>query len=71
MMAQHHKLISKIDQALSLLTHRVYQDVLRETDPNIDYSLFDILRHCRNELLKLDDRELIKIMNNVQKEINK
>lgn len=66
MMGQHHQLISKIDKALALLSHKVYIDVLKETDPNSDYSLYDILLRCRNEFIKLDDRELLKIVHNTE-----
>lgn len=71
MMGQHHRLISNIDKALSLLSHKVYVDVLREVDPGSDYSLYDLLLKCRNEFLKLDERELLKIANQVQEEISK
>lgn len=71
MMGQHHKLISNIDKALSLLSHKVYTDILSEIDPDSDYSLYDILLRCRSELLKIDERDLLKIANSVQKEINK
>lgn len=70
-MGQHHKLISNIDKALSLLSHKVYTDILSEIDPGSDYSLYDILLRCRSELLKIDERDLLKIANSVQKEIDK
>jgi hypothetical protein len=68
MSGQHSKLILKLNKALGLLSQKVYTDVLTEKDPTQDYSLFDLLSQCRNELTKIDDRDLIKIANLVEKE---
>lgn len=68
MSGQHSKLIIKLSKALSLLSQKVYTDVLAEKDPSQDYSLFNLLSECRNELSKMDDRDLIKIANMVEKE---
>ena len=70
MIGQHHKLILQINKALSILSKKVYTDVLSEIDPNEDYSLFDVLTKCRNELAKIDEHDIIKIANMVEKEIS-
>lgn len=68
MSGQHSKLILKLSKALSILSQKVYTDVLAEKDPGQDYSLFNLLSECRNELSKMDDRDLMKIANMVEKE---
>jgi hypothetical protein len=51
-----------------MLSQKVYTDVLSEKDPNQDCSLFNLLSQCRNELSKIDDRDLMKIASVVEKE---
>lgn len=69
MTGQHSKLILQINRALSILSKKVYTDVLSEIDPNENYSLYDILLHCKNELSAINSHELIKIANQVEKEL--
>lgn len=69
MIGSHGKLIRQINKALALLSQKVYTDVLSEVDPSQDYSLFDLLSKCKDELSKTDDRELLKILKLVEKEI--
>lgn len=69
MTGQHSKLIMKINKALSMLSQKVYTDVLSEVDSSQDYSLFNLLALCKDELSKVDERELIKIANLVEKEM--
>jgi hypothetical protein len=64
----HSKLIIKLSKALSMLSQKVYTDILTEKDPSQDYSLFNLLSECRNELAKIDDRDLMKIAKMVEKE---
>lgn len=70
MTGSHGKLIRQINKALSLLSQKVYTDVLSEVDPNKDYELFDILSQCKDELSKIDQRDLLKISKLVEKEIS-
>lgn len=64
----HSKLIIKLSKALSMLSQKVYTDILTEKDPSQDYCLFNLLSECRNELAKIDDRDLMKIAKMVEKE---
>lgn len=68
MSGQHSKLILKLNKALSLLSQKVYTDVLSEKDSTQNYSLFDLLSECKNLISSIDERELIKIANIVEKE---
>lgn len=68
-MGQHSKLIMQINKALSILSQKVYTDVLSEVDSNKDYSLFELLSRCKDELLKIDERDLTKIANLVEKQM--
>lgn len=69
MIGQHSRLILQVNKALSILSKKVYTDVLSEIDPNEDYSLFDVLTKCKNELSKMDDHDMIKVANMVEKEM--
>lgn len=69
MTGSHSLLIRQLNRALSLLSQKIYTDVLSEVDPNVDHDLFEILSKCKNELSKADDRELLKIIKIVQKEV--
>lgn len=69
MMGQHSKLIMQINKALSILSQKVYTDVLSEVDSNKDHSLFELLSRCKDELIKIDERDLIKIANLVEKQM--
>lgn len=69
MIGQHSRLILQVNKALSILSKKVYTDVLSEIDPNDDYSLFDVLTKCKNELSKMDDHDMIKVANMIEKEM--
>jgi hypothetical protein len=69
MNGQHGKLILQLNKAMSMLSQKIYTDVLSETDVSKDYTLFDLFRECKNELAKIDDRELLKITKLVEKEL--
>lgn len=68
MSGQHSKLILKLNKALSMLSQKIYTDVLSEKDSGKDHSLFDLVSQCKNEFSKIDDRELMRISNMVEKE---
>lgn len=70
MNGQHGRLILQLSKAMSILSHKIYTDVLSENDVSKDYNLFDLLRQCKSEISKVDDRDLVKIANLVQKEIS-
>lgn len=67
-MSKHGKLILQINKALNMLSQKVYTDVLSEINPQDDYSLLDLLRKCKNELSKIDEQQLNKIVNLVKRE---
>lgn len=67
-MSKHGKLILQINKALNMLSQKVYTDVLSEVNPQDDYSLLDLLRKCKNELSKIDEQQLNKIVNLVKRE---
>lgn len=69
MSGQHSKLILKLNKALSVLSQKIYTDVLSEKDSSKDYSIFDLISQCKNEFAKIDDRELMRIAKMVEKEI--
>lgn len=69
-MNKHSKLILQINKALSILSQKVYVDVLSEIDPSDDYSLIELLKKCKENLSKIDENYLTKIANAIQKPVN-
>lgn len=68
-MSKHGKLILQINKALSMLSQKVYTDVLSEMNPQDDHCLLDLLKKCKSELAKIDEQQLAKIANLVKKDI--